>query len=623
VSADRERTPQPQQPFAMPVQATFQQAPVWHQSPQPLQGVAPSPAEKFRQALALHQQGRFGEAERLYNEVLAQSPAQFDAMHLLGVLALQTQRTERGVELIARAIAINPNSWGARNNLGNGLRDLGRLDDALASFDGAIALKPDFAEAHNNRGIVLRDQRRFDDAVAAFDRAIALKPDYAEAHNNRGTVLQELKRFDDALAGFDTAVARKRDYAEAYNNRGNVLKELKRFDDALASFDSAIASRPDYATAHYNRGTVLQELGRADHALASFDTAIRLRPDYPEAYNNRGLVLQELGRPDDAIASFAKTIALKPGYAEPYANQSFCFLQLGRFEQGWRQYEWRKKLETPFGNRSFSQPLWLGKEDIANRTLFVHWEQGLGDTIQFCRLAALVKAQGARVIMSVQEPLYRLVGQSSRDIEIIREDEVPAAFDYHCPLMSLPLALGTMLQTIPSPRSYLFADHELRKAWHARLPATTKPRVGFVWRGGEKHPNNPNRSMDFSAFAPLLATDMQWISLQKELRPADAALLRHFDRVASYSEELQDLSDTAAIIDLLDLVITVDTGVAHLAGAMGKPVWIMLAYNADWRWLLHRDDCPWYPSARLFRQDRPRDWDDVIARVRAALRASF
>jgi len=619
VSRDRQNTPQPWQPFTTSIQAKFQQGLVWSQPSHVQESFTASVQAKFQQGLSLHQQGRLIEAEHFYKEVLQHTPTHFDALHLLGVLALQTRRTKSGIELIAEAIKLNPNSAGAHSNLGNGLRDLRRFDDALASFDKAIALKPDYAESYNNRGIVLLDLKRFDDALASFDKAIALKPDYAEAHNNRGIVLQDLKRFDDALASFEQAIALKQDYAEAYNNRGNAVKDLKRFDDALASFDKAIALRPDYPEAYYNRGIVLQDLKCLDDAVANFDKAIALKQDYAEAYNNRGVALQDLMRLDDAIASFDKTIALTPDYAEAYNNQSLCSLQMGRFEQGWHLYEWRKKLEEPLGNRLFAKPLWLGKEDISNRTLFVHWEQGLGDTIQFCRYGKLLEARGVRVVMSVQEPLYQLLKQMSPDIQIINHDEIPTVFDYHCPLMSLPLALGTTLETIPSGQPYIFADEQLCNVWNVRLPSQTKPRIGIVWRGGTKHKNDNNRSINLPALVPLFSADTHWISLQKELRDTDSALLQELYQIVSYGVELRDFSDTAAIINLLDLVITVDTSVAHLAGAMGKQVWILLPYNSDWRWLLDRKDTPWYPTARLFRQDDNRSWGNVIASVHAAL----
>src|SRR5580698_8722474 len=248
---------------------------------------------------------------------------------------------------------------------------------------------------------------------------------------------------------------------------------------------------------------VLHDAKRFDHALASYDKAIALRPDYAEAHHNCGAVLQDLLRLDDAIGAYDKAIKLRPERAESYANQSYCYLQMGRFENGWPLHEWRKRLQTPVGARAFAQPLWLGNENIANKTLFVHWEQGFGDTIQFCRYGKLLTARMVRVVMSVQKPLHRLLKQISPDIQIINQDEVPAAFDYHCPLMSLPFALGTSLETIPSEQGYIFADGQLRKNWDAQLPRRTRPRVGIVWSGNTKHKKNDNRSIALREILPL------------------------------------------------------------------------------------------------------------------------
>jgi tetratricopeptide (TPR) repeat protein len=523
-----------------------------------------------------------------------------------------------------KTIAPRPDDAEAHFDRGSGLRSLYRFTEALVAFDSAIALKPDYAEAHNSRGIVLASLKRLVDALASFDRAIALKPNYAEAYNNRGIILGDLDRLDDAIASFDQAIALKPDHAGAHNNRAVALQDSKRIDDALAGFDTAIALKPDYAEAYFNRATAMHALRRFDETLADFNRAVALRPDYAEAYHNLGVALQDLRRLDDALAAYGKAIVLRPDYAESYHNQSFCLLQMGRYEQGWRLHEWRHKVETADGNRFFAQPLWLGNEDISNKTVFVHWEQGFGDTLLFCRYATLLKRRGARVVMSVQEPLYRLLKHTSPDVQIINHDEVPAAFDYHCPMLSLPLAFATTVDTIPSEQPYILADKQLRKAWDARLPprailpgGRTKPRIGVAWSGNEKQKNDPNRSMTLLTLAPLFSADAHWISLQKEVRPHDAALLGTLP-IVSFGDELRDFADTAALLDLMDLVITVDTSVAHLAGAMGKALWIMLAYHADWRWLLDRDDCPWYPTARLFRQDESRSYEKVIARIQGA-----
>jgi tetratricopeptide (TPR) repeat protein len=373
------------------------------------------------------------------------------------------------------------------------------------------------------------------------------------------------------------------------------------------------------AAAHYNQGLVLHynrdNVLRLDEALNNFDKAIALQPDFAMAHYERANVLRDLMRLDEALASFDKAIALLPNYVAAHYYQSQCLLLMGRLERGWRQYEWRnRKYET---TRRYLRPLWSG-EDIAGKTLFIYCEQGFGDVLQFCRYGKVAKGLGASVVMSVQGSLLALLAQMRPDIKVVAREDVPAAFDYRCPMMSMPFALGTTLATIPEP-FHIVADETLRETWDARLPARTKPRIGVVWSGNPEHDNDHNRSIDLATLSPLLSADVHWISLQKEIRLGDAALLRGLPQMAFFGDGLKDFSDTAAIIDRLDLVITVDTAVAHLAGTMGKPVWILLPYVPDWRWLLDRDDSPWYPTARLFRQDETRAWDNVIARVHKAL----
>jgi tetratricopeptide (TPR) repeat protein len=554
----------------------------------PQQRPAGAPLQaRFEQAVALHEQGHLAAAERIYRDILRQQPQHIGAMHLLGVIALRTGHSEQGAELIKKAVALNPNNAVAHCNLATAMVKLKRPAEALASCDQAIALKPDLAEAHYNRADILLNLKRPEEALASCDQAIALKPDLAEAHLNRG----------------------------------NALNDLERPAEALSSYDQAIALKPDYAAAFFNRGIALGRLRRLNDALASYDQAIALRPDDAEAYSNRGNVLKSLRRPAEAVASFDKAIALKPDYAHAYWNQSLCLMMLGRFEQGWRQFEWRKQSDKQFAARSFAQPLWRGQDDIGGKTLFIWWEQGIGDTIQFSRYARLAEARGAKVIMSVHHTLRGLLGQISPTIEIIGPDEAPAGFDYHCPLLSLPLAFGTTLATIPPPQPYLQADQALKATWAARLPAKTRSRIGLVWSGKADHTNDLNRSIELQHVLPMLSRDADWICLQKEIRANDLAVLRNSGRVAFFGDDLKNFSDTAALLDLMDLVVTVDTSVAHLAGAMGKPVWILLPFSPDWRWLLERDDSPWYPTARLFRQPEIGNWPAVVARVANELRS--
>lgn len=570
--------------------------------------------------MALHQQGRLAEAESGYRDVLREMPGHFDALHLSGVVAFQTGRAQRGTELIARAIAIDPGLAAAHFHLGVALCALGRFADGLASYDRAIALQPDYAKAHANRGVALCELKRFAEGLASYDMAIALQPAHAESHNNRGNALRELKRPAEALASYDRAIALNGNYAVAHGNRGNALRDLGRFAEALASFDRSLALKADEADVENNRANALRDLKRFDEALAGYDRAIALQPNHADAHSNRGNTLRDLGRYDQALSSYDKAIASRSDFAEALYNKGTLLLTLGDFAGGWPLYEWRKRRDEPMGVRRYAQPEWLGKEDIAGKTVFLHWEQGFGDTIQFCRYARLVQARGARVILSVQDPLLPLLTQLAAGIEVVGANDVPAAFDYHCALMSLPLALGTMLDSIPAAPSYLRADDERKARWTARLGHKTRPRIGLAWSGNRDYADDADRSIALASFSRVPSDGVEWISLQKEIREADLEAMRALPPIAFHGDALDDFADTAALVEQMDLVVTVDTGIAHLAGALGRQVWILLPFRPDFRWLLERRDSPWYPSARLFRQGETRDWLPVLDAVSHALR---
>ena len=586
---------------------------------------------KFSQAITLHQQGRIIEAESIYREILRRQPEHFDALHLLGVIAIQTRHTEQGVELIRKAIGLNANNAAAYQNLGKALLDLKRPDEALASYDKAIALKPDYAEAYNSRGNVQLRLKHPDEALADYEKAIALRPDYAEAHNSRGSALLDLERPEEALASYNKAIALKRDFAGAYNNRGNALRNLKRLADALASYNKAIALKPNFAEAYNNRGNMLSYFNRQEEALASYDKAIALKPDYAEAYNNRGLALRDLKRPDEALANYDRAITLEKNFAEAHWNKSLCLLQLGRFEQGWLEYEWRWKIRVPRSSmRSFPKPLWLGEDPLVDKAILLYSEQGFGDTIQFCRYAKLVADLGARVILEVPNPLISLLGNLSGVAQLAKEGSPLPQFDYQCPLVSLPLAFKTNLSNIPAKIPYLNANLEKSRFWKEKLGEKDKLRVGLVWSGGFR-PNQPEvwavnlrRNIPLEKLALLKDPDIEFYSLQKG-EPAESELgeliSRHWDgpHIFDFTSLLNDFSDTAAFVENLDLVISVDTATAHLAGALGKPVWILNRFDSDWRWLLDRTDSPWYPTARLYGQQKVGDWDNVVRRVKTDL----
>jgi tetratricopeptide (TPR) repeat protein len=576
---------------------------------------------KVQSGIVFHQQGRVAEAARIYEEVLRQDANNFDALYLLGVAATQAGRSGRAVELTMLAIKINPGIAPAHCSLGNALRDLKRLDEALASYDRAIALNPNFAEAHNNRGNALRDLKRLSEALASFDRAASLKPDYAEAYYNRGNALRDLKRLDEALASYDRAISLKPNLAEAHSNRGKVLVDFKRLSEALASYDRAASLKPDYAETYYNRGNALSDLRRYDEALASFDRAISLKPNLAEAHSNRGKVLVDLKRLSEALASFDRAISLKPDYADAYLNKSIILLLSGQFEAGWKLYEWRKKKKEPLGSMTFPAPMLASLERVYGHTVLVHWEQGLGDTIQFCRYVNELQEAGANVLFAPQKRLRALLTSLGPTIQLVNTEDPSITFDYHVPLMSLPFVFGSTLETIPSKSPYLSASADRVRKWRERL-GDRGFKIGICWKGNSAYKDDANRSFSVAYFEQISRIpNARLISLQRgesQLESLPAGMI--FETLgADFDAGPDAFVDTAAVMKCLDLVIAPETAVAHLAGALGVPTWVALRYVPDWRWLLDRSDSPWYPTMRLFRQTSDGDWKGAFEDIEAAL----
>jgi tetratricopeptide (TPR) repeat protein len=570
--------------------------------------------------LALAGLRRFDEAIASYDRALAVRPAFVEALCNRANALAELGRDAEALADYDRALAVRADHANALFNRGGVLLRLGYPDDALASYDRAVAARPEFAEALFNRAVLLQGRARFADALADYDRLLALRPDHAEALCNRGVVLAHFGRLDEAVASYDRALAARPDYAEALSNRGNALKALGRFGDALTSYDRALALRPDYPEALSNRGVILTALHRFEEALASCDRALALRPDFAPALNNRAAVLQELGRFDDALACYERALALDPDYAEAGLNRALLLLLGGAFAQGWPAYEWRRRT-AHWEPRRFAAPEWAG-EDIAGKRLLLYAEQGFGDTIQFVRYARLAAARGAQVVVEAQPPLAPLLAASGCADAVAAAGAPLPPFDLQCPLLSLPRLFATTIADIPAPIPYISPPPERSAAWAARLPRD-RPRVGLAWSGHPHNSKDHDRSIPFAQLAPLLAVPgVRFVSLHKDVRASDAEAFAGCGSIIDLHAKLTDFADTAAVIANLDLVVTVDTAVAHLAGAMGRPVWILLPRVPDFRWLLGRADSSWYPTARLFRQTRAGDWGDVIARVAGELRAS-
>ena len=544
------------------------------------------PLQAMQEAVALHQQGRLREAEKLYARVLKAAPDHFDALQLLGLAKAQSGQTSEAYRLLSAALKINAT--------------------------------PDLLM---NLANVLHALKRDAEALDCLDKALALRPGDLGALHNRGNALLSLQRPQDALACFDQVLARNPRHGEALLNRGSARASLGHTELALADFDAALALLPGHPAALYNRGNALSDLGRYAEALAAFDRALAAAPNYVAAWNNRGRTLQALNRHAEAVASFDKAIALQKDYADAHFNRALSLLTLGDLARGFAEYEWRwKRSGIDDTRRSYGKSLWLGEFPLARKTILLHAEQGLGDTIQFARYAPLLARAGAYVALEVQPELKSLLAGLAGIASCHARGEQRPAYDVHCPLGSLPLALKTDAASIPAEIPYLRADEGLLAKWRPRLSALPGKRVALAWAGNVSHANDRNRSVALALLEPLLALEgVSFLSVQRELRGNDAEALARRANVSHLGGELADMAETAAVIALADLTISVDTSVVHLAGALGRPVWVMLPFAADWRWTLSGDNCPWYPQARLFRQPALGDWPSVIATLRAEL----
>ena len=540
--------------------------------------------QTLQQALALHQQGRLDEAEKLYSRVLKADRNQFDALHLLGMLNHQRGKAGEAYRLLSAALKVHP-----------------RAPEALSNF-----------------AMVLVSLKREAEALASVDKALQIAPGHPDALNNRGNVLMEMKRPAEAVAAFDALLAQQPRHLVARINRGNALAASGQPEKAVADYDEALKLAPGHPLALYNRGNALRDLGREREAIESYDHALAAVPQHAGALRNRGLALAALNRHEDAVASYAKAIAINPDDADAHFDASLSLLTLGDYPRGFAEYEWRWKRAGMNAKPRFRQPLWLGETPLGNRTILLHAEQGLGDTIQFVRYATLLARAGAKVILEVQPELKQLLAPIDGVSGVFARGETLPAFDVHCPLMSLPLALKTTPSNIPAETPYLRASEASIAKWRLRLDALAPPRIAIAWSGRATHVNDRNRSLTLAALEPLLAVpNVRFVSIQRELRPADAERLAAErlaadPRVLHLGGELDDFSDTAAVLALSDLTICVDTSVAHLAGALGRPVWALIPFQPDWRWGLTGAQTPWYPGVELWRQTEPGDWRNVI-----------
>jgi tetratricopeptide (TPR) repeat protein len=571
--------------------------------------------------VALKELGQLDKAIGCYDNATALQPHYPEAFYNKGVALAALKRFPEALASFAQAIAQKPDYAEAYCDRGNVRLELHGDATCLDDYDRATSLQPGYALAHLNRGVALRRLDRVDEALAAFDRSVILQPDHAEAHFNRAEALRNLSRFDEAAHAYQRAVDLDPGYCRAHLGRGVALRSLGRFEEAVTSFARACQLDPNQAEIHVMLGTALQALKRYDEAIACFDKALALNPRDLQVQCERGVSLHRLKRIDEAIACFDKVIALKPDFSEAYLSRAFFRLTLGDYLPAWRDYEWRLKARAASFPRNFSRAAWSGAESLAGKTLFVQAEQGFGDMFQFGRFALLASEQAAHVILEVPPSLVALFRQWEPQISIVGADREPPDFDHHCPLMSLPGAFATTLDNIPYRVPYLRASDERIAAWNTIL-GRKGLKIGVCWHAGNQNVD-PGRSFEVTHLSALSRMPgVRLISLQfgdgaKQLEERGEGL--RIETFAALGGDVGAFLQTAALIKACDLVVTCDTAVAHLAGALGVPTWIALKFVPEWRWLLDRPESPWYPSVRLFRQPTDGDWAPVFDEIKNAL----
>ncbi|MHC4395198.1 MAG: tetratricopeptide repeat protein [Planctomycetota bacterium] len=578
----------------------------------------PEVAETMEIAVRHHQAGRLQQAQRLYHQVLQTELDHPVALHLSGLIAYQTGRFQEAVDLVDRAIKADTRIPKFYNTFGVALEALGKYKQAVDAYQQAVSLRPDYVEAYNNMAVALQSQGSYAEAVDKCRQAILFKPNYAEAYHTMGFSLARQGYYNEAIESYSLAIKFKPGFAEAYNHLGLLLNDQCRHAEAAENLAKAIELESHYTEAYNNLAIALKSLGRFDEAVANYERAIRLDPNFAEAYYNLANTLKEQGRCDQAVENYNNAIRLKPDYAQAYWNQSHAFLLNGQFVEGWKGYQWRRneKLNIITYPHRHYMPRWDGSAFVGSR-LLVHCEQGLGDSLQFIRYLPMVKERGGTLILEAWKPLHGLLHKLSyidKLVELSFDIKTDVEFDFFISIMDLPVIFETTLETIPNNVPYIFADSTKVQYWHDRI-AGTGFKVGVVWAGAPEHGNDGNRSCVLEDFLPLAAIDgLQFYGLQTGPAAAQIKDLHQDIVLPNLAEQFEDFTDTAAVI------ISVDTAVLHLAGAMAKPVWALLPFAPDWRWMLDRQDSPWYPTMKLFRQENWGDWDDVFSRVAEQLR---
>jgi tetratricopeptide (TPR) repeat protein len=541
--------------------------------------------QELQVAFGHHQAGRLAEAEKIYRGILAAQPNHAETLHRLGVLAAQVGQSELAIDLFTRSVRINP----------------------------------DNPDAHFNLGVVLRKTNRFEQAVSELRQTARKRAHIPAVHIELGRALYGMQKYEEAISAFATASALNPGSPDIYSNLGNALRAAGRMDEAETAHRQAIEADPKYAPAYTNLGIVLMEQGRLDEAVAACKKAVELSPDIPETYYNLGTALHDSGRFDEAIKVYEHSIRLAPNSWQSHWNLALALLTIGDYPRGWKEFQWR--LDAHFPERQLFRPRWNG-ESLEGKTILLRSDPGsFGDMLQFARYAKKVAERGGRVVLECLPELKRLLTNTPGVDRTFVAEQTPPHFDVQCMLMELPLIFGTDLNSIPNAVPYVIPDLQSVRSWGEKLGEKKKLRVGLAWAGASRsmYKGTRGRSMGLAQLQPLANLpgvefhNLQMGDAASEISPYTLPLIDH-------TKEIADFADTAALVANLDLVITVDTAIAHLVGAMGKPVWVMLPFVGDWRYLRDRFDSPWYPTMRLFRTKTVGNWNPLVEEVSDELR---
>ena len=578
-------------------------------------------------------------------------------LRLLGVIAAQRGQYEEAIHFLNGSLKALPKNPLALSNMGNVYLDLKEFNKAIEVYDKSIKLEPSYVEAWSNKGVALHELRRYEEAITQYDKALSLSPDYAIAWSNKGNTLCALGCFEEALEHHDKALRLRADNPQAFANKGITLHEMKRYEEAIEQYDAALSMRPGdskillskgfslHCLKAYNlaieqyekalilnpddpnvwtdKAAILHELRRYEEAIVHYDKALSLNSNDPKSWTNKGATLYELMLLPEAIAHYDQALSLQPNYSLAAWNKAMPLLLRGDFENGLPLYESRwqaEKVGEIAGKRFFDQHTLFGNESLKDKTILLYGEQGLGDFIQFCRYAKLVADLGAKVILEVPGTLVNLLQGLEGVSQIVTRDEKLPQFDLCCPLLSLPAALKTSLSNIPAAHSYLKSNPNKVAEWNLRLGEKKKKRIGIAWSSLSGFSGDAKRSLSLEQFVQALPLEKyEYICLQKEVKDSDKGFLASYQDIRYFGDEIKDFSDTAALVDCVDLVISTCTSIPHLSAALGKETWLLLSQVPDWRWLLDRGDSPWYPTMKLYRQPSLGDWNSVLERVKADL----